>query len=86
VPHGGRKEKEKAIWNRFVAKIEKAFAGLEKRIAEGKLRDRFKMEGNLGRIQAPHPQATDLYEMAVKDSKERPTLGLGGRSRSNSNG
>ena len=66
----GRKEKEKAIRNRFVAKIEKALAGLRKRIAEGKLRDRFKMERNLGRIQASHPQVADLYEMAVKDSKE----------------
>jgi transposase len=63
----GRKEKEKAIRNRFVAKIEKALAGLEKRMAEGKLRDRFKMERNLGRIQASHPQVADLYEMAVKE-------------------
>src|SRR5882762_10084255 len=70
----GRKEKEKAIRNRFVAKIEKALAGLQKRIAEGKLRDRFKMERNLGRIQASHPQVADLYEMAVKDSKEGPRL------------
>ena len=70
----GRKEKEKAIRSRFVAKIEKALAGLEKRIAEGKLRDRFKMERNLGRIQASHPQVADLYEMAVQDSKEGPRL------------
>jgi transposase len=70
----GRKEKEKAIRNRFVAKIEKALVGLQKRIAEGKLRDRFKMERNLGRIQAAHPQVADLYEMAVKDSKEGPRL------------
>ena len=70
----GRKEKEKAIRNRFVAKIEKALAGLQKRIAEGKLRDRFKMERNLGRIQASHPQVADLYEMAVQDSKEGPRL------------
>src|SRR5206468_10329116 len=55
-------------------KIEKALAGLEKRIAAGKLRDRFKMERNLGRIQASHPQVADLYEMAVKDSKEGPRL------------
>ena len=70
----GRKEKEKAIRSRFVAKIEKALAGLEKRIAEGQLKDRFKMERNLGRIQASHPQVADLYEMAVKDSKEGPRL------------
>jgi transposase len=65
----GRKEKEKAIRSRFVAKIEKALRGLEKRIAEGKLKDRFKMERNLGRIQASHPQVADLYEMAVEQTK-----------------
>src|SRR3989454_3303875 len=70
----GRKEKEKAIRSRFVAKIEKALTGLEKRIAEGKLKDRFKMERNLGRIQASHPPVADLYEMAIKDSKEGARL------------
>ena len=70
----GRKEKEKAIRSRFVAKIEKALAGLEKRIVEGKLKDRDKMLLCLGRIQASHPQVADLYEMAVKDSKEGPRL------------
>ena len=65
----GRKEKEKAIRSRFVAKIEKALRGLDKRVAEGKLKDRFKMERNLGRIQASHPQVADLYEMAVEETK-----------------
>ncbi len=49
-------------------------AGLEQRITTGKLRDRFKMERNLGRIQAWHPQVADLYEMAIKDSKEGARL------------
>ena len=66
----GRKEKEKAIRSRFVARIEKALSGLEKRIAEGKLKDRDKMWMRLGRIQAWHPQVADLYEMAIKDNKE----------------
>ncbi len=70
----GRKEKENAIRSRFVAKIEKALGGLEKRIAEGKLKDRDKMLLRLGRIQASHPQVADLYEMAMKDSKEGPRL------------
>ena len=70
----GRKEKEKAIRSRFVAKIEKALTGLEKRIAEGQLKDRFKMERNLGRIQASHPQVADLYEMAIRDNKEGARL------------
>ena len=70
----GRKEKEKAIRSRFVGKIEKALTGLEKRIAEGKLKDRDKMWMRLGRIQASHPQVADLYEMAIKDSKEGARL------------
>src|SRR5260370_13489379 len=62
----GRKEKEKAIRSRFVTELEKALAGLEKRIVEGKLKDRDKMFISLGRIQASHPQVGDLYEMVVK--------------------
>jgi transposase len=56
----GRKKKEKSIRSRFVAKIEKALAGLEKRMAEGKLKDCGKMFMCLGRIQASHPQVADL--------------------------
>src|SRR6201987_3043301 len=70
----GRKEKEKAIRSRFVSKIERALGGLEKRIAEGKLKDRFKMERTLGRIQACHPQVADLYEMTIQESKQGPRL------------
>lgn len=70
----GRKEKEKAIRSRFVAKIEKALTGLEKRIADGKLKDRGKMFMGLGRIQASHPQVADLYEMALKDTQQGARL------------
>ena len=70
----GRKEKEKAIRSRFVSKIERALGGLEKRIAEGKLKDRFKMERNLGRIQACHPQVADLYEMKIEENKQGTRL------------
>ena len=70
----GRKEKEKAIRSRFVAKIEKALTGLEQRIADGKLKDRGKMFMGLGRIQASHPQVADLYEMAIKDTQEGARL------------
>jgi transposase len=62
----GRKEKEKAIRSRFVVKIEKALTGLQKRIAEGKVKDRDKMLMRLGRIQASHPQVADLYEMTIQ--------------------
>lgn len=70
----GRKEKEKAIRSRFVAKIEKALAALQKRIAEGRLKDRDKMLLRLGRIQASHPQVADLYEMTLQDTNEGARL------------
>src|SRR5260370_19608015 len=56
----GRKEKEKAIRSRFVAKIKKPLTGLEKRIPEGKLKNRFKMQQNLSHIHPSHPQIPDL--------------------------
>jgi len=54
----GRKEKEKAIRTRFSARMENALRGLEKSIAQGRLKDRYKMERRLGRIQERYPQDT----------------------------
>jgi len=56
----GRKEKEKAIRRRFSTHMEAALEALEKSIAGGRLKDRYKMERRLGRIQARHPQVNDL--------------------------
>jgi transposase len=66
----GRKEKEKAIRNRFSNSMETALKGLEKTIAVGRLKDRNKMERRLGKIQARHPQVNDLYDVALKDTVE----------------
>jgi transposase len=66
----GRKEKEKAIRNRFSNSMETALKGLEKAIAKGRLKDRNKMERRLGKIQARHPQVNDLYDVALKDTTE----------------
>src|SRR5712691_8772092 len=66
----GRKEKEKAIRNRFSHSMETALKGLEKAIATGRLKDRNKMERRLGKIQARHPQVNDLYELALRDTTE----------------
>jgi transposase len=66
----GRKEKEKAIRNRFSARIEDALTRLAKTIATGRLKDRNKMERRLGRIQASHPQVNDLYEVVLRDTPE----------------
>jgi hypothetical protein len=66
----GRKEKEKAIRNRFSSRMENALQRLAKTIETGRLKDRNKMERRLGRIQARHPQVNDLYEVAVRDTRE----------------
>src|SRR5579871_291793 len=62
-----RKEKEQAIRSRFSARMEKALTALNKRVAAGRLRDRNKVERQLGAIQARHPQVADLYQLRVSD-------------------
>jgi transposase len=66
----GRKEKEKAIRNRFSSSMETALKGLAKTIALGRLKDRNKMERRLGKIQARHPSVNDLYEVSFRDTAE----------------
>jgi transposase len=64
----GRQEKEKAIRERFSTRRESALAALEKSIARGRLKDRYKMERRLGRIQARHSQVNDLFEVTLRDT------------------
>src|SRR5665811_1667725 len=64
----GRQEKEKAIRKRFSTRMEAALRALEKIIANGRLKDRYKMERRLGRIQARHPQVNDLFEVTLRDT------------------
>src|ERR1700756_256174 len=66
-----RKQKEQAIRSRFSARMEKALAALQKRVAAGRLRDRGKIERHLGAIQARHPQVADLYQLRVSDQDGR---------------
>lgn len=80
IPHGeetyilcrtaGRKEKEKAIRNRFSTRMEEALQRLEKTIATGRLKDRHKMERRLGKIQARHAQVNDLYDVALRETPD----------------
>src|ERR1700723_1402224 len=66
----GRKEKEQAIRARFSTRMEKALRALENSIAGGRLKDRNKMERQLGRIQAGHPQVNDLYTIEFKNTPQ----------------
>jgi transposase len=64
----GRQEKEKAIRKRFSTRMDAALEALKKSIASGRLKDRYKMERRLGRIQARHPQVNDLFEVTLRDT------------------
>src|SRR5579872_2647639 len=66
----GRKEKEKAIRNRFSSRMEDALKRLARTIESGRLKDRNKMERRLGRLQAGHAQVNDLFEIALRDTPE----------------
>lgn len=66
----GRKEKEQSIRERFTARMEKALCALEQTIAGGRLKDRNRMERQLGRIQARHPQVHDLFTVELREMPE----------------
>jgi transposase len=66
----GRKEKEKAIRNRFSTHMEDALKRLARTIETGRLKDRNKMERRLGRIQARHSQVNDLYTVALRETPD----------------
>lgn len=70
----GRKEKEKAIRERFSVRLENALRGLEKSVAQGRLKDRYKMERRLGRIQERYPQVNDLYQVTLENTAAGPRL------------
>src|SRR5215472_12668108 len=65
-----RKEKEKAIRQRFSTRRELALQRLQKTLAAGRLKDRNQMERRLGKIQARHSQVNDLFEVALRDTPE----------------
>ena len=66
----GRREKEKAIRERFCSRMEEALKRLEKTMATGRLKNRNLMERRLGKIQARHPSVNDLYEISLRETGE----------------
>ena len=63
----GRQQKEQAIRQRFTARMEKALGGLEKQVRDGRLKNRDTIHVRIGRILASHPQAADLYQVALQE-------------------
>jgi len=60
-----RREKEKAIRHRFSQRLEQALGRLHQRVAQGRLKDRTKIEQALARLRAGHPRVADLYQMSM---------------------
>jgi hypothetical protein len=50
--------------------METALKCLQKATVTGRLKERYKMERRLGKIQARHPQVNDLYDLALRDTPE----------------
>jgi len=65
-----RKEKEQAIRSRFSRRMDSALTRLENRIAIGQVKDRNKIERQIGRIQARNLQVWDLYQIKVRETPE----------------
>lgn len=65
-----RKEKEQAIRSRFSTRIEDALGRLAKRVGDGRLKDRGKIERRIGSILARHPQVADLYKVEIHSTTD----------------
>jgi transposase len=60
-----RREKEKAIRQRFSQRLEQALSRLHRRVAQGRLKDRTKIQQALARLRVRYSRVADLYQMRV---------------------
>lgn len=72
----GRKEKENAILNRFVMRLEEKLRKLAERAKEGKIRDRQKVERQIGRLLERMSRAASLFTVAVTESDGRLSIDI----------
>jgi transposase len=63
----GRKEKEKAILNRFVVRLEKGLNKLKEQAEQGRLRDMKKAERRIGRLLERNSRAAALFDATVTE-------------------
>jgi transposase len=63
----GRKEKENAILNRFMTRLEEKLMKLAERAKEGKIRDRQKVERQIGRLLERNSRAASLFTVTVTE-------------------
>jgi transposase len=67
----GRREKENAILNRFVTRLEASLAKLVEQAERGKLRDRQKVERRIGRLLEQNSRAAALFTVDVTEESDK---------------
>ena len=72
----GRKEKERAILNRFVAGLEQALMKLAERVTTGRLKDKQKIERQIGRLLERTSRAASLFTVTVTEKDGRLSMDI----------
>ena len=71
-----RKEKENAILSRFATGLESKLEKLKERADTGKLRDKQKVERQIGRLLERHSRAASLFTVTVTEKKGRLSIDI----------
>ena len=72
----GRKEKENAILNRFVDRLEDKLAKLAERAEQGKIKDKQKVERQIGRLLERNSRAASLFSVTVTENNGRLSIDI----------
>jgi transposase len=70
----GRKEKENAILDRFVTRLGDKLAKLAERAEQGKIRDKQKVERQIGRLLERNSRAASLFVVTVTEKDSRISI------------
>jgi transposase len=72
----GRKEKENAILNRFVVRLEEKLTKLAERAAQGKVRDTQKVERQVGRLLERNSRAASFFTVTITGKDGRLSIAV----------
>lgn len=72
----GRKEKENAILNRFVVRLEEKLNGLALQALAGRLKDKQKTERQIGRLLERNSRAASLFTVTVTEKDNRLSINI----------
>jgi transposase len=72
----GRKEKENAILSRFAERLEGKLINLAERAAQGRLRDKQKVERQIGRLLERNSRAASLFTVTVTEKDGRLSIDI----------